>query len=43
LGVKLKEITQNFSEISLLGMPAGLLFMEIESEKGTVIQKVIKE
>jgi len=43
MGIKLKEVTQNTSEISLVGIPTGLLFIKIATEQGTVIQKVIKQ
>ena len=43
LGIKLKEVTQNLNKISLINMPTGLLFIEIETDKGKVIQKIIKE
>jgi len=37
------EITENFNEISMANLPSGLLLVEIETEKGKMIEKIIKE
>ena len=43
LGVKLLEILDNFNEVSMAGLPNGLLLIEVSTEKGTVLEKVVKE
>jgi len=43
LGSTLKEVTANFNEISLDSIPSGLLLVALETEKGKVIQKIVKE
>jgi hypothetical protein len=43
LGSKLLEVSENVNEISMANLPSGLLLVEIETEKGKVLQKVIKE
>ncbi|MEZ4857265.1 MAG: T9SS type A sorting domain-containing protein [Flavobacteriaceae bacterium] len=43
LGNKLLEATKDLNEISLASLPSGLLVVEIETEKGKMIQKVVKE
>ncbi|MEZ4778172.1 MAG: T9SS type A sorting domain-containing protein [Flavobacteriaceae bacterium] len=43
LGRKLLEVSESFNEISMSDVPKGLLLLEIETEKGTVVGKVLKE
>jgi hypothetical protein len=43
LGRKLLEESQNFNPIYLANLPSGLLLVEIETEQGKVIQKIVKE
>lgn len=43
LGSKLLETSENLNEISMANLPSGLLLVEIETEKGKVTQKIIKE
>lgn len=43
LGAKLMEVVQNVNEISTVNLPSGLLLVEIETEKGKVIEKIIKQ
>tara|TARA_R110002124_G_scaffold120895_7_gene279107 strand:+ start:6300 stop:7688 length:1389 start_codon:yes stop_codon:yes gene_type:complete len=43
LGNTLKEVTTNFQEIATAKLPTGLLLVEIETEKGTVVEKIIKQ
>lgn len=43
LGNTLLEVSKNFNEISLALLPSGLLFVQLETEKGKVVKKIIKE
>ncbi|MEZ4858445.1 MAG: T9SS type A sorting domain-containing protein [Flavobacteriaceae bacterium] len=43
LGHKILEVSENLNQISISNVPSGLLFVEIETEKGKVIEKVIKQ
>lgn len=43
LGSKLLEISEKLHEISMAGLSSGLLFVEIETEKGKVVEKIIKQ
>jgi hypothetical protein len=43
LGSKLIEVLENLTEISMAGLPNGILLVEITTEKGTVLEKVVKE
>ena len=43
LGSKLLEVLDNFNEIAMADLPAGILLVEIETEKGVTVKKVIKE
>ena len=42
-GLLVKEVTANFKEISLAELPTGLLVVEISTEKGGSIEKIVKE
>ena len=42
-GLLVKEVTANFREISLAELPTGLLVVEISTEKGGSIEKIVKE
>ena len=43
LGKKLLEVTERFNEVSIATLPSGLLLVEIQTEKGKVIEKIMKE
>ena len=43
LGKKVLEVTQNVNEISLSGLPSGSLLLKLETEKGNIIEKIVKE
>lgn len=43
LGNKLLEATKDLNEISLISLPSGMLLVELETEKGTIIEKILKE
>lgn len=43
LGSKLLEVQENFNEIAMADLPAGILLVEIETQKGVTVNKVIKE
>jgi hypothetical protein len=43
LGSKLLEVLDNFNEITMADLPAGILLVEIETQKGVTVNKVIKE
>ncbi|MEZ4875275.1 MAG: T9SS type A sorting domain-containing protein [Flavobacteriaceae bacterium] len=42
-GRKLLEATRDFAQISVGHLPAGILLVEVATEKGTVVVKVVKE
>ena len=42
-GMRLKETITGFNEISLAGLPSGLLFVEVETNIGKTVQKIIKK
>ncbi|MFT4669746.1 MAG: hypothetical protein ACI9M9_000765 [Flavobacteriaceae bacterium] len=43
MGIKLLQGSTGFSEISMSNLPSGLLLVEVETEKGAFVEKVIKE
>jgi len=43
LGIKLLEISENLNEIPMANLPNGLLLLEVTTEKGTFVEKVVKE
>ncbi|MEZ4778216.1 MAG: T9SS type A sorting domain-containing protein [Flavobacteriaceae bacterium] len=43
LGNKLLEVSKDLNEISLISLPSGMLLVELETEKGTIIEKILKE
>ncbi|AFL80378.1 hypothetical protein Aeqsu_0875 [Aequorivita sublithincola DSM 14238] len=43
LGRKLLEETTNFEQLNVSSLPAGLLFVNLKTQSGTVTEKIIKE
>ncbi len=43
LGRKLLEVTEQFNEVSIATLPSGLLLVEVQTEKGKVVQKIVKK
>lgn len=43
LGAKLRQVSKNTNVISMANLPSGLLLVELVTEKGKIIEKIIKE